>query len=75
MGGGEARQRVTLGEMRRQMERVYHDPRGLDSLRDEAPSAYRDIRAVMRAQRDLTRQVVSLNPVLNFKHPDPRSRQ
>ena len=38
--------------MRRQIRRVYHDPRGLDSLRDEAPSAYRDIRAVMRAQRD-----------------------
>jgi tRNA-splicing ligase RtcB len=74
MGRTEARRRVTLGEMRRQMERVYHDPRGLDALRDEAPSSYRDIHEVMRAQRELTRQVVKLTPLLNFKHPDPRSR-
>ena len=36
-------------------------------LVDEAPSAYRDIRAVMRAQRDLTKIVRELRPILVHK--------
>jgi len=36
-------------------------------LVDEAPSAYRDIREVMRAQRDLTAVVRELRPVLSYK--------
>ena len=36
-------------------------------LRDEAPAAYKDIGAVMRAQRDLVRIVRRLRPVLAYK--------
>ncbi len=37
------------------MQGVWFDHRRLTLLRDEAPSAYKDIHVVMRAQRDLTR--------------------
>jgi tRNA-splicing ligase RtcB len=67
-----ARNRITSGAMKRQLGAVHFDRRNLTSLRDEAPGAYRDIREVMRAQRDLTRQEVRLSPLLNFKYPDPR---
>jgi len=40
---------------------------GRPLLRDEAPSAYKDVRAVLRAQRDLTRVVRRLRPVLCYK--------
>ena len=36
-------------------------------LVDEAPSAYRDIRAVMRAQRDLTAICRELKPLVSHK--------
>ena len=36
-------------------------------LRDEAPSAYKDIHAVMRAQREMTRIIRKLRPVLSYK--------
>jgi tRNA-splicing ligase RtcB len=36
-------------------------------LRDEAPGAYKDIGAVMRAQRELVRIVRTLRPVLAYK--------
>jgi hypothetical protein len=36
------------------------------------PGAYRNIREVMHAQRDLARQVEALTPLLSFKYPDPR---
>ena len=35
--------------------------------RDEAPSAYKDIAAVMRAQRELTRIERRLRPLLSYK--------
>ncbi len=46
---------------------VWMDRRKADRLRDEAPSAYKDIRAVMRAQRDLVRITRELRPILNYK--------
>jgi tRNA-splicing ligase RtcB len=68
----EACQRIKPADLRRQLGPVHHDPARLEDLCDEAPAAYRDIRQVMRAQRDLVRQEQRLIPVLNFKHPDPR---
>ena len=59
--------------MARQLGSIHYDQRNLDSLRDEAPAAYRDIREVMRAQHDLTRQERRLTPLLNFKYPDNRA--
>jgi len=65
-----ARSRITSGAMQDQLGKVHFDRRNLHSLRDEAPAAYRDIREVMRAQRELTCQEARLSPVLNFKYPD-----
>ena len=36
-------------------------------LRDEAPAAYKDIRAVLRAQTELVKVTRTLRPVLNYK--------
>jgi tRNA-splicing ligase RtcB len=62
-----ARARVTERELRRQMEGVWYDYRLAATLRDEAPSAYKDIRAVLRAQRELVKVTRVLRPVLNYK--------
>ena len=62
-----ARAKVTDREFRRQMEGVWYDFRLSDKLRDEAPAAYKDIAAVLRAQRDLTRVTRRLRPVLVYK--------
>jgi tRNA-splicing ligase RtcB (3'-phosphate/5'-hydroxy nucleic acid ligase) len=62
-----ARGKVTQREFRRQMEGIWHDYRLADKLRDEAPSAYKDIRAVLRAQKELVKVTSTLRPVLNYK--------
>jgi hypothetical protein len=36
-------------------------------LRDEAPAAYKDIRTVLKAQRELVKVIRTLRPVLNYK--------
>jgi len=67
MARGEARRQVSTRALLRQMRGVWFDHRIADRLRDEAPEAYKDIRAVMRAQRPLTRIVRELRPVLCYK--------
>jgi tRNA-splicing ligase RtcB (3'-phosphate/5'-hydroxy nucleic acid ligase) len=67
MSRAAARQRIGQEELRQQMSGVWYDWRQSDRLRDEAPSAYKDIRAVLRAQRDLVKIVRVLRPVLNYK--------
>jgi len=62
-----ARGKVTERELRRQMEGVWYDSRLAGKLRDEAPSAYKDIRAVLRAQKELVKVTRTLRPVLNYK--------
>jgi len=62
-----AHARVTEREFHRQMEGVWYDPRLAGRLRDEAPSAYKDIRAVLRAQKELVKVTRTLRPVLNYK--------
>jgi tRNA-splicing ligase RtcB len=62
-----ARAKVTDREFRRQMEGVWYDYRLSDKLRDEAPAAYKDIKEVLRAQRDLVKVTRVLRPVLNYK--------
>jgi tRNA-splicing ligase RtcB len=49
------------------MNGVWYDHRLSDQLRDEAPTAYKDIRAVLRAQRELVKVTRVLRPVLNYK--------
>jgi tRNA-splicing ligase RtcB len=62
-----AREKVTERELRRQMEGVWYDYPLASRLRDEAPAAYKDIRAVLHAQRDLVKVTRVLRPVLNYK--------
>jgi tRNA-splicing ligase RtcB len=49
------------------MEGVWYDYRLSSRLRDEAPAAYKDIKAVLRAQRDLVKVTRVLRPLLNYK--------
>jgi tRNA-splicing ligase RtcB len=62
-----ARERVTGREFRRQMAGIWYDFRLTEGLRDEAPSAYKDIRAVLRAEKELVKVTRTLRPVLNYK--------
>lgn len=62
-----ARKRISVRELRRQMGGVWFDRSKEAQLRDEAPEAYKDVEAVMRAQRDLTRIVRRLRPMLVHK--------
>ncbi|MFO7562602.1 MAG: RtcB family protein [Enhygromyxa sp.] len=64
---GEAFRTITSKQLRRELRGVCFDERLVDRLRDEAPGAYKDIGAVMRAQRELTGVVARLRPVLAFK--------
>lgn len=64
---GEAMRQISLRDFHKQTRNVWIDRRRADSLRDEAPSAYKDIDRVMRAQRKLTCIVRSLRPVLSYK--------
>lgn len=63
----EARRLISRADLHAQMGNVWYDVRKAAQLRDEAPGAYKDIRAVARAQRELVRLVRVLRPVLNFK--------
>jgi len=67
LGRAEARRRISARDLERQMRGVWFDHRRLDALRDEAPAAYKDVGAVMRAQAELTRIVRKLTPLLSFK--------
>jgi RNA-splicing ligase RtcB len=62
-----AREKVTERELRRQMEGIWYDYRLANRLRDEAPAAYKDIHAVLRAQKELVKVTRTLRPVLNYK--------
>ena len=62
-----ARARFTEREFQRQMEGVWYDYRLAGKLRDEAPAAYKDIRAVLKAQKELVKVVRTLRPVLSYK--------
>jgi len=64
---GAARSKFSDREFRRQLEGVWYDYRLTSKLRDEAPAAYKDIRAVLKAQRELVKVVRTLRPVLSYK--------
>ena len=67
MARGVARQRISVRRLHEQMDGVWFDHRLAERLREEAPGAYKDIGAVMRAQRELTRVVRRLRPRLVLK--------
>jgi tRNA-splicing ligase RtcB len=64
---GDAARTISGKQLQREMQGIWFDQRQTDRLRDEAPSVYKDVRAVMRAQRELTRIVRELRPVLSYK--------
>jgi len=67
MSRGEAAQRISPRQLAREMRGVWFDDRHARQLCDEAPSAYKDVHAVMRAQRELTRINRKLRPLLSYK--------
>lgn len=67
MSRTEARRRITQRDFQRQMSEVRYDSRLTNALLEEAPAAYKDIRAVLRAQSDLVKVTRTLRPVLTYK--------
>jgi tRNA-splicing ligase RtcB len=63
----EACRKISPRQVQRELEGVWFDHCHVSQLRDEAPSAYKDIHTVMRAQRELTRIDRQLRPVLCYK--------
>lgn len=63
----EASRQIGRRQLMREMKGIWFDQRHARELRDEAPSAYKNIYAVMRAQRELTRIVREVRPILSFK--------
>ena len=62
-----ARRKISTYQLERELTGIWFDHRLSDALRDEAPSAYKPIGNVMRAQRELTRIVRKLTPILSYK--------
>lgn len=67
MSRTEARRAISRKQLVEDTVGVWYDHRLEDRLREEAPGAYKDIGAVMRAQRELVRIVRRLSPVLVYK--------
>ena len=67
MSRSEAARKISRAELQRQMKGVWFDWRLADAIRDEAPSAYNDIRAVLKEQHDLVKVRRTLRPLLNYK--------
>jgi len=59
--------KVTERMLRQEMEGVWYDVRLSARLRDEAPSAYKDVRSVLKAQRELVKVTRTLRPILSYK--------
>jgi tRNA-splicing ligase RtcB (3'-phosphate/5'-hydroxy nucleic acid ligase) len=64
----EARQRITVSELSRQISHVVLPPRcDRRALVEEAPSAYKDIKEVLAQQQELVRKVMRLTPLAVVK--------
>jgi tRNA-splicing ligase RtcB len=64
---GHAFRKIDRRRLVREMEGVWFDEELADRLRDEAPSAYKPIAEVMRAQKELVRIERRLRPLLSYK--------
>jgi len=67
MSRRDAARRISAKVLRREMSNVWFDERKMATLFDEAPSAYKNIRTVMKAQKKLVRIVDQRRPILSFK--------
>ncbi len=63
----QAFDRITARDLKQQMQGVFFDTRKTRKLLDEAPRAYKDIRKVMKAQRELVKIEEERKPLLNYK--------
>jgi len=62
-----ARRKISVSSLARESRGIFFDHRLAQDLREEAPSAYKDLKCVLRAQRELARVVRRLRPVLVYK--------
>ena len=62
-----AREAFSTADLKHQMRNVWFDPRKVQALREESPNAYKDVRAVLRAQSELVRVTRTLRPLLVYK--------
>ncbi len=62
-----ARKKITVKDLTRELKGVWYDETLSRKLCDEAPSAYKDIKAVMRAQKELVQVSRRLKPVICYK--------
>src|SRR5206468_315103 len=62
-----ARRAISVSALTEQLRGIWFDHRRAARLIDEAPMAYKDIGKVMRAQKELTRPVRTLTPILSYK--------
>ena len=62
-----AREAFSASDLKHQMRKVWFDPRKVGALREESPNAYKDVRAVLRAQTELVRVTRQLRPLLVYK--------
>lgn len=67
MSRQEARRRISPQALHAQLRDLTIDPAMVSSFVEEAPQAYKDIRAVLRAQRDLIRIEHRLRTILTYK--------
>lgn len=65
MSRGDAFRTISDKEFATSMKGVVHDHDV--RIKDEAPAAYKDVRRVMRAQKDLVRVRYTLQPILSIK--------
>lgn len=62
-----ARRSIGVRQFERQLRGVWYDRRRSLALREEAPTAYKNIESVLRAQKELVKIVRRLEPVLSYK--------
>lgn len=63
----EARRRIRPEQLRAAMRRVVFDERGLNSMVEEAPAAYRPISDVLDDETDLVEPMLRLEPIAVLK--------
>jgi tRNA-splicing ligase RtcB len=67
MSREEARRRISARQLESELSGTLWDRSGARDLREEAPAAYKDVREVLRAQKELVKQVRRLRPILSYK--------
>lgn len=67
MSRGDAMERLGARDVEARMGRITYRRSMANEFRDEAPSAYRELHEVMRAQRDLVKTERTLTPIINDK--------